>query len=227
MDNAAITVLIADKLKALLQIEKTFLMRAGFEVLTAENGETAVELAREKVPRLILLELDIPQMDGAMACAAMRRESSLALTPIILMSASVSPQIRDRCLKAGCTEFVVKPRKPEELLAIVARILSIRERKALRVRVVFNVTGDLNHRRMLGKATNLSGTGLLLLSDTTVPLGSALELEFAVPKTDYPVKVKGKVVRVGWNADGTCEAGIHFIDLSQTDQQQILEFTSS
>ncbi len=224
---ATITVLIADSLKALPQIEKTFLMRAGVEVLTAENGARAVELAREKVPRLILLDLEMPQMDGAAACAAMRRDLSLAVTPILIMSGTDSPVIRDRCLRSGCTEFVVKPRSPEDLLAIVVRILSVRERKALRVRVVFNVRGESNRDRVLGKATNLSATGLLLLSDKTLPLGSVIELEFAVPKTDHPVKVKGRVVRVGWIPDGTCEAGIHFIDLSQTDQQEILDFTSS
>jgi CheY-like chemotaxis protein len=222
----SITVLIADNLKALLQIEKTFLMRAGVEVLTAESGARAVELAREKVPRLILLDLEMQQMDGAAACAAMRRDPSLAFTPILIMSATASPEIRDRCLRSGCTDFVVKPRRPEDLLSIVVRILSVRERKALRVRVAFNVSGELNRRPVLGKAANLSATGLLLLGDQTLPLGSVLDLEFAVPKTDHPVKVKGRVVRVGWNADGTCEAGIHFIDLSQTDQQEILDFTS-
>ncbi len=224
---AATTILIADDLKALLQIEKTFLMRAGFEVLTAENGSRAVELAREKVPRLILLDLEMPEMDGAAACAAMRLETSLALTPIIIMSASGGPEIRERCLKAGCTEFLAKPRKPEELLAVVARTLSIGERQGLRVWVAFKVTVELNRLRLLRKATNLSATGLLLLSDTTMPLGSVLGLEFVVPKTDRLAKLKGKVVRVGWNAEGACEAGIHFIDLSQTDQQQILDFTSS
>lgn len=221
------TILIADGLKALLQIEKTFLMRAGFEVLAAETGERAVELAREKVPRLILLELEIPGMDGTTACAAMRREPSTAQTPIIIMSATDSPEIRDRCLKAGCTEFVVKPRRPEDLLAIVARLLSISERKALRVRVAFNVTGELEHRRMLGKALDLSATGLLLISDTTLRLGSVLDLKFPVPKTNHTISVRGKVMRVGWNADETCEAGVHFIDLSQTDRQQILDYISS
>ena len=223
----SITVLIADNLKALLQIEKTFLMRAGIEVLTAENGARAVELAREKVPRLILLDLEMPQMDGAAACAAMRRDPSLAFTPILIMSSTASPVIRDRCLRSGCTDFVVKPRRPEDLLAIVVRILSVKERKAVRVRVAFNVSGELNRRPVLGRATNLSATGLLLLSDTTLPLGSVLDLEFAVPKTDHPVKVKGRVVRVGWSGDGACEAGIHFIDVNQADQQEILDFTSS
>jgi DNA-binding response OmpR family regulator len=222
-----VTLLIADNLKTLLHTEKTFLVRAGFEVLTAESGDVAVQLAREKAPRLILLELEIPRMDGPTTCAAMRQEPSLALVPIIIMSTSDTPAIRDRCLKAGCTEFVVKPRRPEELLAIVARTLSIKERRAIRVRVVLEVTGDLNNRRILGKATNISATGLLLLSEETIPLGSILDLQFAVPKTDFPVKAKGKVVRVGWNADGTCEAGIHFIDLGEVAHQQILDFTSS
>ena len=69
---AATTVLIADDLKTFLKIEKTFLTRAGFEVLTAENGERAVELARDRHPRLILLDLEMPEMDGAAACVAMR-----------------------------------------------------------------------------------------------------------------------------------------------------------
>ena len=224
---AAITILIADDLKALLQIQKNFLMRAGFEVLAAGSGSSAVDLAREKAPRLVLLDLEMPEMDGAAACAAMRREPSLAQTPIIIMSATDSPEIRDRCLKAGCTDFVTKPRKPEELLEVVARTLSIGERKALRVRVAIKVTVDLDRRRLMGKAKNLSATGLLLLSDTTMPLGSVLGLQFALPKTDRVIKVTGKVVRVGWNADETCEAGIHFIDLSQPDQQQILAFTTS
>ncbi len=87
--------------------------------------------------------------------------------------------------------------------------------------------GDLDHRRILGRASNLSATGLLLHSDKSLPLGSVIDLEFAVPKTAYPVKVKGRVVRVGWIADGAGEAGIHFIDPSQIDQQEILDFISS
>src|SRR5207245_1334328 len=85
--HCAITVLIADDLNTCLKIEKTFLTRAGFDVLTAENGARAVELARDRHPRLILLDLEMPEMDGAAACSAMRREPSLAFTPILIMSA--------------------------------------------------------------------------------------------------------------------------------------------
>src|SRR2546425_3637355 len=89
------SVLIADSLKTLLQIENTFLMRAGVEVLTAEDGARAVELAREKVPRLILLDLEMRRMDGAAACAPVRRELALAFSTIIIMIGLECPKIRD------------------------------------------------------------------------------------------------------------------------------------
>src|SRR3989442_7950329 len=129
----ATSVLIADSLKALLPNENTFLMRGGVEVLTAEDGARAVELAREKVPRLILLDLEMRRMDGAAACAAMRPELSLAFTPILIMRGIDSPEIPDRCLRGGCTQLVGKPPEPDRPLAILVRILSMRERKTPRV----------------------------------------------------------------------------------------------
>src|SRR5690242_11036456 len=126
---SATTALIADDLKVFLVIAKSFLVRRGFDVLTAENGTKALELARARHPRLILLDLIMPGMDGAEACAAMRRDPTLAFTPILIMSATGNEEIRDRCHKAGCTNFLVKPPNPTELLTIIAHILSVRERK--------------------------------------------------------------------------------------------------
>jgi CheY-like chemotaxis protein len=223
----ATTVLIADDLKIFLKIEKTFLTRAGFEVLTAENGERAVELALDRHPRLILLDLEMPEMDGAAACAAMRRESSLAFTPILIMSATGRPEIRDRCLKAGCTEFAVKPENPEKLLELVARMLLTSQRKIARMTVVYNEAETAGARQVVGMASNLSGTGLLLSTGKPVRAGVLLDLEFLIPKSGHTVTTKGKVTRVTQNAEGTYEAGVHFIGLSQADQQKILAYISS
>jgi len=224
---AITTVLIADDLKTFLKIEKTFLTRAGFEVLTAENGARAVELARDRHPRLILLDLEMPEMDGAAACAEMRREPSLAFTPILIMSVTGSPEIRDRCLQAGCTEFVVKPENPEKLLELVARMLLAQQRKVARMTILYNEAGTASGRQVMGMASNLSGTGLFLSTGRPVRTGLVLQLEFLIPKSTHTVTVKGKVTRVTQNAEGTYEAGIHFIDLSQSDQQQILNYISS
>jgi CheY-like chemotaxis protein len=221
------TVLIADDLKFFLEVEKSFLQRGGFEVLTADTGQKAVDLAREKQPHLILIDLEMPKMDGAAACAAMRREPVLAQTPIIIMSATGTPENRERCLKAGCTEFVAKPQKPEELLGIVARILSVKQRESARITVVFNVTGSHGARQVIGQARNLSETGLLLDTSSPVSVGSVLELEFFLPKTRYAVKVKGEVTHANQGADGGLQAGVRFIGLSQNDQEQILDYVTS
>ncbi len=222
-----LTVLIADDLKFFLEIEKSYLVRGGFDVITADSGAQAIDLALQHRPQLILLDLQMPNMDGAEACAKMREHVSLAATPIIIMSASGSDEIRDRCLKAGCTEFVIKPENPEELLSIVAHILTVKQRGAERITVVFQVQGTADGKEIVGRAHNLSATGLLL--ETTAPLetGAGLELEFFLPKTGATIKVQGEAVRVKRGRAGTHEIGVRFVNLSQGDQEQILEYVSS
>jgi CheY-like chemotaxis protein len=223
---ANVTVLIADDLKFFLEIEKSYLVRGGFEVLAVESGEKAVELAASQHPHLILLDLEMPGMDGAAACAKIRQDPSMAATPIIIMSASGSQKVRERCLKAGCTEFVIKPENPEDLLGIVARVLTVKQRDTERITVVFNVTGTTGEHEVVGRARNLSATGLLLETNTPLQVGAALELKFFLPKTKSSLEVKGEAVRVIKGADGTLEVGIRFIDLSQTDQEQLQEYLS-
>jgi CheY-like chemotaxis protein len=221
---AKITVLIADDLKLFLEIEKSYLMRGGFDVLTAASGKEAVALAGGRSPGLVLLDLEMPEMDGAAACAAMRRIPALAETPIIIMSATDTPQARERCRKAGCTEFVVKPAKPDELLGMVARVLAIRQRQAARITVVFDVAGRPGTGQVVGLARNLSVQGMLLETPAPVAVGSVLQLEFYLPRSRWQVKVKGEAIHAARGAAGAHEAGIRFIDLSQTDQEQILDF---
>ncbi len=224
---AKVTVLIADDLKFFLEIEKSYLQRGGFEVLTATSGEEAVDIAQKRQPNLVLLDLEMPKMDGVAACAAMRKVAVLQATPIIIMSATGTPQNRERCLKAGCTEFVIKPEKPDELLGIVARILSIKKREAKRITVVFNVTGTHASRQVIGQAKDLGEKGLLLETSTAISVGSVLELEFYLPGTRSQVKAKAKVVRAGKTSEGAPQAGVEFIDLSQADQEAILDYVTS
>jgi CheY-like chemotaxis protein len=222
-----VTVLIADDLKFFLEVESTYLKRGGFEVISAESGDQAVQLASTRRPSLVLLDLEMPKMDGAAACAAMRRDPLLGATPIIIMSATGTPENRERCLKAGCTEFVIKPQKPEELLGIVARILKLRHRESDRITVLFNVTGTHGGRQVVGRAANLSSGGLMLETPSPIAVGSMLELEFFLPKIRHAVKVKAEVLRADSAAEGGHRAAVRFIGLTQADQEQILDFLSS
>jgi CheY-like chemotaxis protein len=224
---AKVTVLIADDLKFFLEVEKSYLQRGGFDVLTATTGEEAVALARQRQPNLILLDLEMPKMDGAAACAAMRAVPALAATPIIIMSATGTPQNRERCLKAGCTDFVAKPQKPDELLGIVAHILSVKKRETKRITVVFNVTGKDATRQVIGQAKDLSETGLLMLAPAAITVGAVLQLEFFLPGTRSQIKIAGKVVRAKQAPDGGHEVAVQFTDLSQDDRALILDYVTS
>jgi CheY-like chemotaxis protein len=222
---SATAVLIADDLKLFLQVARSYLEQRGFEVLTAENGTRALELARARHPRLILLDLLMPEMDGAETCAAMRRESSLAFTPILIMSATAGAEIRERCLQAGCTNFVVKPERAGDFLKVIAHILSVRERKVAHMTVIYGEVGADN-RQVVGMAGNVSGTGILLLTDKPVRAGTFLHLEFVLPNTQHTIRAQGKVLHVNRNTEGTYGAGVHFTDLSPDDQRRIVDFVS-
>lgn len=221
------TVLIADDLKFFIETEKSYLQRGGFEVMTAMSGEEAVAVASARRPSLVLLDLEMPKMDGAAACAAMRQVPALASTTIIIMSARGDAQTRERCLKAGCTEFVIKPEKPEDLLGVVARVLAVRMRDAERITVVFDIVGGKASAQVIGRACNLSVTGLLLESSSPLPTGTRLRLEFYLPRTKSQIKVGAEVVRTAVAPDGAHQAGVRFTDLSQADQEQILDYSSS
>src|ERR1051325_6965631 len=93
--------------------------------------------------------------------------------------------------------------------------------RARRVRsaVVFRETAPAAGRQQIGRAGNLSGTGMLLLAGKPIRNSSLLELEFVVPESNHPVKVQGKVARVDQDSEGTYGAGVHFLSLNAADQQ--------
>lgn len=224
---AKVTVLIADDLKFFLELEKSFLVRGGFDVSTAGSGAEAVTVARDQHPSLILLDLEMPGMDGAAACVEMRKDATLAETPIIIMSARGDQKTRDRCLKAGCTEFVIKPEKPDELLGIVARILAVRKRGSARLTVVFSVTGEAGGHQLIGQAHDLSSSGLLLETKTSLDPGDTLDVEFFLPESKVQIRTKAEVVRATKAGGGAWQVGVRFIDLDPGDQEAIQDLVSS
>jgi CheY-like chemotaxis protein len=219
-------VLIADDLKLFLAIERTLLEKGGLDVVTAETGDEAIDRARRRPPNLVLLDLEMPGRDGADTCAAMRRDPALASTPIIIMTARGSNSARERCLEAGCTEFVVKPEHPKELLGLVARVLAARRRKAAWISVVFSIHGNPGGRQFVGRAADLSATGLLLVTSKHLEVDNVIEVEFVVPKNHQTVRTRGRITRARPTAIGTVETGVHFLDIGPGDQEAILEYVA-
>ena len=102
------------------QIAKTFLDHAFVEVTEAENGAVAVELAQTQAFDLILMDIQMPVMDGYAATALLRQQLELA-TPIVALTANAIKGEREKCLAAGMDDYLTKPFKEDELLRKVSR----------------------------------------------------------------------------------------------------------
>lgn len=99
------------------------LEREGYRALGAENGLRAVEIAREELPDLIVMDLAMPVMDGREAMLALRRDERTAGIPIVLLTAMALSIDRARLVSEGFDGLLVKPCMPPVLLAEVRRVL--------------------------------------------------------------------------------------------------------
>ena len=93
----------------------TMLKGAGLNVDLAENGVEAIGMAKQRDYALILMDIDMPEVDGLQATRVIRRLPDREVTPILSIMANASPLERDQCLKAGLNDFIAKPVDPAVL----------------------------------------------------------------------------------------------------------------
>jgi two-component system, cell cycle response regulator DivK len=98
-----------------------------FEVLAAENGEKGCEMAATEQPDLILMDLEMPVVDGWEATRRLRGSPTTRDIPIIALSAHALSGEREKALAAGCNEFDTKPIEFDRLVATVRRVLASRK----------------------------------------------------------------------------------------------------
>jgi two-component system alkaline phosphatase synthesis response regulator PhoP len=113
-------ILVVDDEFKIVKLAKDYLENSGFRVLTASDGEMALKIARSEKPALIVLDLNLPGMDGLDVCRKLRRESDV---PIIMLTARVEETDRLIGLELGADDYITKPFSPRELVARVRVVL--------------------------------------------------------------------------------------------------------
>ena len=98
-----------------------------FEVLAAENGEKGCEMAATEQPDIVLMDLEMPVVDGWEATRRLRANPQTRDLPIIALSAHALAGEREKALAAGCNEFDTKPIEFDRLVATVRRVLASRK----------------------------------------------------------------------------------------------------
>jgi two-component system, cell cycle response regulator DivK len=117
------TILFVEDQLELQQMHVTYLQRQGYNVLTAGDGDRALELARLHHPDLIVMDHSIPRRTGIEVAQELRADTATSSIPIILMTALAYGAVGQRAREAGCVAFLSKPCLPSRLLVEVRRLI--------------------------------------------------------------------------------------------------------
>jgi CheY-like chemotaxis protein len=114
------TILIVDDDPGIRRLIATTLEDvSGYRMAEAQDGEEAVERARDGQPSIVFLDIDMPRLDGIEACRQMRAVPSMAEAQIVMLTASADDSARERSAAAGADFFLTKPFSPLDLLRLV------------------------------------------------------------------------------------------------------------
>lgn len=113
-----IILLVEDTREATLMITD-FLEQAGYQILTARDGSSGIDQARKAHPALIMMDIQLPGMDGLDVIRRLRADADLRSVPILALTALAMPGDQERCLAAGATDYLAKPVNLKKLAAMI------------------------------------------------------------------------------------------------------------
>ncbi|MCF3110320.1 response regulator transcription factor [Niabella sp. CC-SYL272] len=123
MDNKGYKILVADDEPDILDILSYNLIKEGYDVTTAKDGEEAIDLANKVKPHLIILDMMMPKKTGVQVCQVLRAQSAFKDTLIMFLTALNDESTQIRGLETGADDYVNKPVSPKVLLSRVSALL--------------------------------------------------------------------------------------------------------
>ncbi|PZU92873.1 MAG: diguanylate cyclase [Pseudanabaena sp.] len=123
-DSRSSIILLVEDSEANVMTVSSYLVAKGYQIILAHNGQEALDIVQSVQPDLILMDIQMPIMDGLEATQRIRQLPSFANTPIIALTALAMPSDIDLCLTAGATSYLSKPVKLRELTNTIQRLLN-------------------------------------------------------------------------------------------------------
>ena len=163
------TILVVDDEPQIVEVVQDYLKQAGFRVLTARDGQTALTLARHDRPDLIILDLMLPGgLDGLDVCRCLHQDPALTDVPIIMLTARTEETDRLIGLELGADDYVTKPFSPREVVARVRAVMRRARHESLPSGIIHvgELAIDLQSRSVTlsGQPVSLTSTEFDLLA---------------------------------------------------------------
>ena len=126
-------ILVIEDNAANMKLVCLLLAKAGYSTLSARDAETGLALARSHQPDLILMDIQLPGMDGLAATALLKMDSATAAIPVVALTAMAMKTDREKSQAAGCEAHIIKPLRYAELYAVIDKLLAGRLPQAARL----------------------------------------------------------------------------------------------
>ncbi len=218
-------ILLVDDTELFLDLQKSYLRRKSFVLMTARSGEEALRLIRNDKPDLIILDLIMPGMDGDAVCREVKANPDTQAIPVVMVSSAHEKEQRERCYSAGCDAFVSKPLKREELLETIDRLILVAKRRHPRIPTHILAYVTLGEMQTETWIHTLSSGGLFLEMDPPPERGAHLDLVFPISGLRGPVRAAAKVRWSGIvRLNGPSGVGVEFTHIGKDEREAIRRY---
>lgn len=228
--NQKPTILVADDSRAFLMYISVLLNRMYYVVIPVESGKETIELSEKIRPHVIMLDIDMPKMDGMMVLKHLKNDLFTRDIPVIMMDAQGKENIRAECFRLGCTGYI---KKPVELLALheaLTACFALRGgNKRKHLRTVYTKKVMLTYRETMSEhqTQNLSVGGAYIVKKEPLPPGMDLTVELPL-RNDRLVRLDGTVLYTKSSSGQVLEIApgmaVGFKNISERDRAILNEY---
>ncbi len=212
-------ILLVDDVDLFLELERSYLDGCGYDLLTASSGEETLKRLDKVAPDILLLDFYMPGMDGDEVCRLIRKTKRWQDLPILMVTAAGKPEEVQRCLQAGCDDYITKPVNKQELREKVARQLGkLKRRSAERVPVELPVQLREGNRLHVVSTRDLSSSGVYLKSNVPLAENTPVEIKLELPEGNT-LGLLGKIRRMPDKEGDGC--GVYFIHSDPASKEQL------
>ena len=217
-------VLIVDDTPGGLPFLREIITQPLFMVFEANSGRQALEVHRRESVDLIIMNAQMPGMDGEQATLAIRSDRTLRAVSILLFSDGPRAGLRERCLAIGANDFLAKPFNSAQLMTRVSLLINVATRKHTALLAHVNVEGDGPPvEPFVARIVNLSTSGLLLEADVQLTPGRTVCVKFFVPGNPAQLTATATVARRAVGA-GAVRWGARFTTLDLNARRIIRDY---
>ena len=227
------TILLVDDTKLFVILEKEMLSRSAVFILTASNGREALEIAQQHRPDLIFIDLYMPEMDGAACCAAIRADPALSDIPVVIVTTSESKADRERCTRAGCSGYLVKPFNRHEFLKIGRDFIPEIDRRENRTLWHSSVFVTLRGETRTATCEDISLNGIFISALPRGEVNDPVDVTFAINESQTEwVEAWGRITWI--NPENSAKKprlpqgfGVQFLAMTDADRERLVLFLRS